>query len=192
MKDHPWAGYYGQENYIKSIFENNKTDNMYWLDKDYSGVNVKDFADCILTCAGTAGIEYWAYGIPTVTTGEAFYCSWGISYQMKTLKEYEYTLKNIETLAKPSRQSVELAARYLIADKNQSNQCDALSKLIYNYRMKEVYTQKKTASHYGVDEDTDHQLGEIVREFCEVYAMFLQKNNIRQGNIFQLNNLAEL
>lgn len=192
IKDHPWAGYYGQENYIKSIFEDNKTENMYWLDKDYSGVNVKDFADCILTCAGTAGIEYWAYGIPTITTGEAFYCSWGISYQMKTLDEYEYTLKNIETLAKPSNQSIELAAKYLIADKNQSNQCDALSKLLYDYRMKEVNTQKRTASHYGVNEDTDQQLGEIVREFCEVYAMFLQKNDIRQGNIFQLNNLAEL
>lgn len=192
FKDHPWSSYYKQGDYVWKIFENNKTENMYWLSADFDGISIKGFADCILTCAGTAGIEYWAYGIPTITTGEAAYCSWGISYQMKSLKEYENTLKNIEEIKKPSEESSKLAGMYLSAYKNWSKTRDDLVELLIDFRSKEVSVLKETGNPYGITESTDWKLGEVVRSFCTAFSDFLQKKELKQSSIYCLNNLVIL
>jgi len=192
IKDHPWAFYYKQEDYIKSIFEKNKSDNMYWIDRNYSGINLKDVADCVVTCVGTAGIEYWAYGIPTITTGDAFYCDWGISYQMRSLKEYENTLKNIRDIKKPSSESAELAGKYLFANKNWHKQCDPFSKLLYHFCVEDYAIWKSTGNHYGVEDSTDRRLGENVCAFCKSFALILQENGVKQSSIYRLENLVKV
>jgi len=192
IKDHPVSALYGQEDYVRSIFEKNKTDNMYWMDKNFSGMRIKDFADAVITCAGDAGIEYWAYGIPTITAAEAYYCRWGISYQMKTLDEYENALANIKNICKPSQQSVEAARRYLGAYKYLLKQNDVFSKLIFKSRSEEVAAWIAYGVPYGVKDSADQQLGKAARNFCESFAALLRENDLKSSAAFRLDNLAEV
>jgi hypothetical protein len=191
IKDHPWSDYYGQSSYFKSIFEKYKADHMYWVDKDCAGINIKDFTDCVLTCAGDAGIEYWAYGIPTITVADGYYCNWGISYQMRTLDEYESMLKNIENVEKPSEQSVNLAKKYLFAYKSWFKKKDELVKLLIEFRQSEEAIWKTNGVPYGEQDSVDQQLGRVTRDFCEAYAELLQKSDLKLSEIYLLNNLVE-
>ena len=50
IKDHPLSDFYAQGKYIKKVFDENKTDNMYWCDKRVSGLEIKKYADCVITC----------------------------------------------------------------------------------------------------------------------------------------------
>ncbi len=192
IKDHPWAHYYKQESYVKAIFENNKAENIYLIDKDLAGINIKDYADCVLTCTGDAGIEYWAYGVPTITVGNAYYCNWGISYQMRTLSEYENTLKNMHNLNAPSKQSMELAKKYLTAWKCRYKYGDAFSKLIGEYRLKEAAVWKQSGTHYGALDSVDRQLGKLLHDFCESFTNLLQKQDLNLSPVYRLDHLVEI
>lgn len=193
VKDHPWADYYGQADYVKRVFDENKTENMYWIDKEYGGISIKDYADCVITCAGDAGIEYWAYGIPTISTAESHYSGLGISYQMRSIAEYEHTLKNIKILSKPSAESVKLAQKYLYAMKNWYKKDGALSELIYNSSEAEGDIWRLTGDHFGAGNcEADNQQGEVILDFCQEFVTFLQQDGVRKSHIYQLTNILNL
>ncbi|MCI9633156.1 MAG: hypothetical protein HFH18_07940 [Ruminococcus sp.] len=192
VKDHPYSSYYGQEDYVRSVFEQYKTENLHWLDKEHSGMDIKDFADCILTCAGDAGIEYWAYGIPTITVCDTHYGRWGISYEIKSLNEYERVLKDIQSVNAPPQESVELARRWLNTSKNWHRQSDNFAKLIRKYYLEDEMIWKTSGVHYGIRDLVDQQLGKNVRGFCESFATLLSRNDLKSWPIFQLNNLVEI
>lgn len=192
IKEHPWTSFYGQGDYIRSIFEKYKTENMFWMDTKYSGLGIKNVADCVLTCTGDAGIEYWAYGIPTITTGDAYYCNWGISHQMKTSVEYENILKNISNIPKPSKQSVEMARKYVMAFKNWSKHSDAYANLIVELFEKEESIKKTSGVAYGVLDWADQQLGKITRDFFEAFVELMKKQDLRESPIYQLKYLCAL
>lgn len=191
IKDHPWAAYYKQEEYVKSIFEAYKTENTFWIDSKCSGMNIKDVADCVLTATGDAGIEYWAYGIPTITVGDAYYCGWGVSHQMKTLAEYENILQNISSIDKPSKQSMELARKYLIAHKNWNNQGDAYSSLLRNLNLKED-ALLSIGGASGMKDAVDQQLAQATLAFSEAYAALLQENDLKSSTVYRLENICEI
>lgn len=190
IKDHPWASVYGQEDYIRSIFESQKTENMFWMDKECNGLSIKDVADCVLTYVGDAGIEYWAYGIPTITVGDAYYCKWGISYQMKTLAEYENILKNISNIPKPSKQSVEMARRYIMVLKNWSRYGDAYTNLINELAEDELSINKENGFVYGVLDWADQQRGKATRDVFEAFVALMKKQDLKESSIYQLKYLC--
>ena len=192
IKDHPWASYYRQGDYIKSIFEKYKTENMFWLDAEYSGLSIKEVADCVLTCAGTGGIEYWAYGIPTITAGDAFYCDWGISYQMKTLAEYECILKNISNIPKPSGQSVEMARKYIMTSKSWNIDCDAYVNLISELGRKVSSIRRQGNAPYGVLDWVDQQQEKVTRDFLEAFVELMKERDLRESSIYQLKYMCTL
>lgn len=193
VKDHPWADYYGQSDYVKRVFDENKTENMYWIDKEYGGINIKDYADCVITCAGDAGIEYWAYGIPTISTAESHYSGLGISYQMRSIAEYEHTLKNIKILSKPSAESVKLAQKYLYAMKNWYKKDGSLSELIYNTSRAEGNVWILTGGHFGAgNPEADNQQGEVILGFCKAFVTLLQQGSVKESNIYRLTNILNL
>ena len=121
IKDHPLASYYKQNDYVKQIFMENKTSNMYWCDSNVYGLELKEVADCIVTCGGEAGLEFWAYGIPTITSTENYYTMEHISYNVKSQEEYENVLRKIPCLAKPSAESSKKAQEILFAMKQMSD-----------------------------------------------------------------------
>lgn len=182
IKDHPMSTFYRQDSYIKSVFEKNKTDNIYWCDKAVSGMQIKEIADCIVTCAGEVGLEYWAYGIPTITTADSYFCKWGISYLMKTLEEYENTLRHIERLKPPTEESMIQARRYLTAIKRLNNTADGLSRLFRNIWDRQIDRYFKGNT----------EMGPIDFEFCKRYTSFLKENKVEDSVIYRLENIIDM
>lgn len=182
IKDHPMSAAYLQDGYIKRQFEKYKTSNMYWCDKAISGVKIKEIADCVITCSGDVGLEYWAYGIPTITTSKSFYCDWGISYSMKTQKEYEAVLQNIEGLQPPTPQSMKAAQRYLFVSKHMSDSEDELTLLFKSTFEKYYKAQKKGESFDGL----------APYLLCKKYTEFLNTRQVEKSSIYRLENICEL
>lgn len=192
IKDHPWSKIYGQCDYIQSVFEKSKAPNLYLCGKEYSGMKIKEVADCVLTCAGDAGIEYWAYGIPTITTADAYYCDWGISYQMRSLKEYENTLKHIKDIKPPLPESVKFAKKYIQAVKGWRMNEDSAGKLFTSFRKKEFDIFKSDGICFENSDWRGSRLEETTCEFCEAYVQFLQTEDLKSSAIYNLDNIWKL
>lgn len=186
IKDHPLSVSYVQTKYVRELFEEHKTENMYWCDRSISGMEIKEIADCIVTCAGEVGIEYWAYGIPTITTSEGYYTSWGISYSMKSREEYEDTLRNLDKLPKPPEQSVKTAQMYLLAFKKLQALEDDLGKLF-----QKTFSEKLKSCYNKVNGEQGDEFG-IDYAFCKKYIALLENNGIHASAIYQLSDLLEL
>lgn len=181
IKDHPLTAYYKQNDYIKRVFMENKTPDMYWCDSGVYGLNLKDVADCIITCGGEAGLEFWAYGIPTITATANYYTAEGISYNMKSQEEYEYTLANITGLAKPSEESSRRAQEILIAMKQMSN-CETPDKLAGLF----LETRKMQLDSYSSGSNFRH-----IYTFCEEYMKFLNLGLVEESLVYQIENVCE-
>lgn len=182
IKDHPMAAYYKQDGYVKSLFQQYKTDNMYWCDKAVSGLQIKEIADCAITCSGDIGLEYWAYGIPTITTSKGYFCQWGVSYQMKTLSEYKDTLRHIEELPPPPPESVELARRCLTAMRLTGETDDGLTRLF-----QKAGSAFWTACIKGSTDTTRTDYA-----FCKQYMALLRGTGVRDSSIYRLENICSI
>lgn len=182
IKDHPMTGYYKQNDYIRKVFMENKTPNMYWCDSNVSGNGIKEIADCVVTCGGEAALEYWAYGVPTVTTAKTFFSHEGISYNLKSREEYEHTLRNIAMLAKPSEESAAKAQTILTAMKQMSSGSgqDDLANLFAN-------TRKMQRASYRNGRSFRH-----IQSFCEGYLELLRRKAIEDSCIYQLKNICDI
>lgn len=182
IKDHPETVYYKQNEYIKRIFIENKTPNMYWCDSHVSGLLIKEFADCIVTCGGEAALEYWAYGVPTVTTAATYFTGEGISYNVTSIGKYEETLKNITNLEKPTERTMKKAQEILVAMKQMSN-CGAQNELVALL----LSARKIQRSSYCQGENFDH-----VSVFCEGYVKLLEQGAIEKSCIYQMKNVCDV
>lgn len=182
IKDHPMSSYFAQDHYVKSVFEKYKTEAMFWCDKSVSGMEIKEIADCVVTCAGEVALEYWAYGIPTITTAEGYFCGWGISYCMRSREEYEAALRNLDRLEPPSPQSSLQAKRYLSAIQDMGSTEDALASLFVNERRKIIAAYKR--ANYSTDM---WRYG-----LCKGYIDLLKGKGVRSSSIYQLEKLYEM
>ena len=182
IKDHPMSRFYYQEDYIRSVFEKNKKEHMYWCDKKISGMQIKEAADCVITCAGDVGIEYWAYGIPTITVSKAYYCDWGISYNMETLQEYESTLKNIKNIPSPKAESIKRAQICLSAFREMSKSGGAYASLVTDMRH----------IMFNYFKNGNFEYAYMVHMFCQKYIDLLNTSGLKSSSVFQLNNIHEV
>ena len=182
VKDHPLSSIGKQEHYIKQMFKKYKTENMFWCDRSIGGIWVKEIADCIVTCVGEAAMEYWAYGIPTITAADAYFSGWGISYNMKSVEEYEETLSNVKNLEKPAEQSVQHARKCLLALKQIATNSaqDELTRVFLDARNMQIEGYKAG--------ERDLQLP----MFCEQYVEFLKSNSVERGAMYQLRNVYDV
>lgn len=181
IKDHPQSSWYKQDAYFEKIRRENTADNIYWCDKTVSGKEIREVADCVITCAGDPGVEYWAYGIPTICMAKLAYVNRGISYCMKSLEEYSHTLKEIGKLQKPSIQSREEAKKFIYAYKmlgESSNPVDALF-------CETTALQRNILNH----ECDDEYYFQILNAFCKKYLEFLHTGKIEKSNVFNLKNV---
>ncbi len=181
IKDHPMTAYYRQNEYIKKVFMKNKTPNMYWCDSDLSGIHIKELADCIITCGGEAALEYWAYGVPTVTTAVTYFTGEGISYNVASIDKYEDTLKNIANLAKPAESSMKKARDFLVAMKQMSN-CSAQNEFINLL----IDTRKIQLGNYSLGINSDH-----IPVFCKGFIKLLASGAIEQSCIYRMESMCD-
>ena len=164
------------------MFGKYKTENMFWCDRSIGGIWVKEIAGCIVTCVGEAAMEYWAYGIPTITAADAYFSGWGISYNMKSVEEYEETLSNVKNLEKPAEQSVQHARKCLLALKQIATNSaqDELTRVFLDARNMQIEGYKAG--------ERDLQLP----MFCEQYVEFLKSNSVERGAMYQLRNVYDV
>lgn len=178
VKDHPMASYYYQDDYVKKVFEENKTDNMFYCGKELGGTFVKEAADCIITYAGDVGIEYWAYGIPTITLAHTYYSDAKISYNIETVSEYEAVLNNIEKIPRPDDNSIKRARSFLQTFKNIRKGKDAVSKF-FSHTMEaecECFTDADFEKYYSQERN----------RFCRGYIKLLVEEDLRNCELFKM------
>ncbi len=101
FKEHPAADYYIiRDVNIREIFARIKDRNVLFLPsgEDFNGRSVGYLAHAIITCVGTAGLEYATLGIPCVVGGECGYDGLRFTIEPRDPREYEACLRRIDTL----------------------------------------------------------------------------------------------
>lgn len=158
LKDHPYSRAYNQQRVVRELFEKYSGTNLFWCDKNVSGGQLVSMADCVVTCAGDAGIEFWAYGIPTISAAKAFYVDWGISYNPDTKEDYVKLLASVDRLEKPSAESVENAKKKLMQVYHCNNDIDGLQTIfLETYKKRQILARRGAGSrlyeHYEFAEN---------------------------------------
>jgi len=101
FKEHPAARYYTTRDLnLDDVFSNVHHRHIVYLNRD-AGFNTNSLqytADVIVTCLGTAGLEYSCIGIPCVLGGESPYSGYGFTIEPRSQQEYEIQLRGIHKL----------------------------------------------------------------------------------------------
>ncbi|XME04335.1 hypothetical protein QYZ88_009200 [Lachnospiraceae bacterium C1.1] len=182
IKDHPMSIFFGQKEFVSEVMEKVEGDNIHICDKDVDGDVIRKIADCVVTCAGDAGIEYWAYGIPTISLARTHYSKHGISYVMKSKDEYYYHLENIEKLAKPSDESIKEAKLRMSAFKRIMASSDSFGSIYCKNRDEEIKRYRE-GDMYHFD---------VRYEFTVDYISLLQHDQLKNSSQFLLNKMFEV
>ena len=95
---------------VKNLFFNNKyPENIKFFPENFGRNNLFKIVDIVYTNYGTAGYEYPALGIPSVTSSEHHYQGMKIAYETKTEKELYTIIINSHKIKKLNKSYVENA-----------------------------------------------------------------------------------
>lgn len=101
FKEHPAADMYQTRDVdLDDIFAGLNVPHIRFLNRhaDFNALSIRYVADAIVTCLGTAGMEYACLGIPCVLAGEAPYSGFGFTTEPSSLIEYVNCLRTIDNL----------------------------------------------------------------------------------------------
>ncbi len=109
FKEHPSAVFWPDNlNLNELILEHNKHQNLVLLDheENFNTACIKDIAHAVITCIGTAGLEFSCFGIPAILGGINHYSSYGITINNDSLADYRSSLLNISTIEKLDQRDI--------------------------------------------------------------------------------------
>ena len=112
FKEHPYAWFYPTKDLcLMSMFARLRSSHVRFLDAqaDFNACSLRYIADTIVTCVGTAGLEYSALGIPCVLGGESTYSGFGFTIEPENREEYEACLRNMGELIPLTNTQVKVA-----------------------------------------------------------------------------------
>jgi len=121
FKQHPMIKFYPDDANLLGLFDQiEDMPNIVYIDENapFNQASVPHVADAIVTCAGTAGLEFSAFGIPAIIAARNSYSGFGICYEPESIKDYQDLLKNVDQL-KP-------------VEMNKRDEAKVLFYLIYN------------------------------------------------------------
>lgn len=101
FKEHPSNAFYPTYDLdLNKVFSAVKENHVIFLtrDEDFSARSIAFLGDVIVTCIGTAGMEYSSIGIPCVLGGRSPYSGFGFTIEPQTKAEYEHTLKRVDQM----------------------------------------------------------------------------------------------
>lgn len=101
FKEHPAAGYYITRDVdLQHLFADVRVEHVRFLEAkaDFNARSIPHLAHAIVTCVGTAGLEYATCGIPTILGGESEYSGLGFTIEPETPEDYAACLRRIELL----------------------------------------------------------------------------------------------
>ncbi|MFC1917395.1 hypothetical protein ACFLXH_01925 [Chloroflexota bacterium] len=112
FKEHPAAEFYQTKDVsLDTIFEGVKHSHIRFLNRqaDFNSRSLQYIADAIVTCLGTAGLEYSCLGIPCVLAGESPYSGFGFTIEPRSALEYRERLRHIDKLKQLSENQIKAA-----------------------------------------------------------------------------------
>lgn len=112
FKEHPAADMYVTRDVdLDDIFADLDIPHIRLLNRhaDFNALSIRYVADAIVTCLGTAGMEYACLGIPCVLGGEAPYSGLGFTVEPGSLVEYANCLRTIRDLPRLGIEQVKAA-----------------------------------------------------------------------------------
>lgn len=102
FKQHPMIKFYPDDSNLKGLFDLVDDDHILYLDEheSFNSSSIPHLASAIVTCAGTAGLEYSSFGIPGIITAGNAYAGFGICHEPKSKIDYVELLKKADKLPK--------------------------------------------------------------------------------------------
>jgi hypothetical protein len=112
FKEHPAASLYPVKDVdLHAMFAGVSQPNIVYLDADadFNAMSIRFLADVIVTCLGTAGMEYACVGIPCLLAGESPYSGFGFTMEPDTPQEYEACLRRLDRLDRLTPEQIKAA-----------------------------------------------------------------------------------
>ncbi len=114
FKEHPAAAYYPMRDAdLADIFDTEvkHSPHIRFLSRhnDFDARSLRHIAHAIVTCQGTAGLEYSCLGIPCVLGSQSFYSDFGFTSEPQDLHQYAQCLKNIDSLPRLTQEQQRIA-----------------------------------------------------------------------------------
>lgn len=101
FKEHPAADFYPTRDVDLDVtFAGVHEPHIRFLrrDADFNGASLRHIAHAIVTCIGTAGLEYSCFGVPCVLAGESPFSGYGFTIEPGDSAAYAETLRTIAGL----------------------------------------------------------------------------------------------
>lgn len=112
FKEHPAADMYlTRDVNLDDIFADLRASHIRFLNRhaDFNALSIRNVAHAIVTCLGTAGMEYACLGIPCILAGEAPYSGFGFTLEPGSLVRYVDCLRSIGDIPKLNVEQVKAA-----------------------------------------------------------------------------------
>ncbi len=115
FKEHPLAEFYPNDANLNGIFELCDEPHILFLDKgsSFNPSSLRYVGHAIVTCLGTAGLEFSCFGIPAVLAADNHYSGFGICYEPQTYEAYRELLENVIDSVKPLDKETQEQAKIL-------------------------------------------------------------------------------
>ena len=197
FKEHPAAPYYITEDVdLHRVFAGVNDLHVRFLPAtaDFNARSIPHLAHAIVTCVGTAGLEYATFGIPCILGGESGYSGLGFTIELKTPKAYEACLRQIWMLPRLTAEQVVRAklaayfyfcvmesARYHFCPKFTDVQVSEWNASLTARLWKEAAAQFRSLEHVGRMKTQAEELGRFVSDpIWTQYVDFRQFPFLRQ------------
>ena len=142
FKEHPAAEFYRTKDVnLDALFEHVRYSHIRFLNyrADFNARSLRHLADAIVTCLGTAGLEYSCLGIPCVLAGESPYSGFGFTIEPQDAAEYEERLRHIHELQRLDESRIKAAKTVMFFQLGMMQRAPYLLCPYYNYRqIKEI------------------------------------------------------
>lgn len=111
FKNHPYAKYYPTDVDVNAMFQSIKEPHIKYMEEDvnFNTSSLRYVGDVVITCLGTAGLEYSTFGIPCILAARCWYSGLGFTREPGTRTEFENELLNISQLARLTDDQVRMA-----------------------------------------------------------------------------------
>ena len=171
VRPHPMRNIYNEGKKIEEMYEQNKSNNLYWMSEQYNAYTIPLLADAIITVTGTAGIEYSCLGIPCITTGTPFYSHYGFTINVKSVEHYKNVLYKAHRIKKLSEKQVLNAKKVMYTFSKIYRVCEDSFMLLAN----------KEAQRFDMDRNYLRSNNDYLQDVYE----WLQYNDISVSYLYQ-------
>jgi hypothetical protein len=115
FKNHPYEQYYPTDVNVGAIFSGVADPHICYMpaNVNFNTSSLCRIGDVVITCLGTAGLEYSAFGIPCILAARCWYSGLGFTREPTNLNEFENELINIARL--PRLTDAQIATAKIVA-----------------------------------------------------------------------------